>query len=165
MTPLWTTAIEPSVEVCGWALRSLAGPCVAQRVWLMPWQPGAGRSLRKLREVGDAAGAFAQVQVGSGERGDAGAVVAAIFEPAQAFDEDGFRFAMADVADDSAHGCLLRESGFPLGRIPAWGRCIPKAPPCCQPHFPRRQAGQSPPLRVSGRRRGAANPQAGTMTR
>ena len=29
-------------QMCGWALRSLAGPWVAQRVWLMPWQPGAG---------------------------------------------------------------------------------------------------------------------------
>jgi hypothetical protein len=34
-----------AVEV-GWALTSLAGPWVAQRVWLMPVRPGAGRSLR-----------------------------------------------------------------------------------------------------------------------
>ncbi len=34
MMPLWTTAIEP--ETCGWALRSLGTPWVAQRVWAMP---------------------------------------------------------------------------------------------------------------------------------
>ena len=37
--PLWTTAIEP--ETCGWALRSLGTPCVAQRVWAMPAGPDA----------------------------------------------------------------------------------------------------------------------------
>ena len=37
---------RPSPPTCGWALRSVAGPCVAQRVWLMPMQPGAGCSRR-----------------------------------------------------------------------------------------------------------------------
>ena len=104
MTPLWTTATTPSPPTCGWALRSLAGPCVAQRVWLMPTQPGAGRSRRCCGQVGDAAGALAQVQVRPGQRGHAGAVVAAVFQAAQAFDEDRFRFPAADVADDAAHG-------------------------------------------------------------
>ena len=31
-----------AAATCGWALPSVAGPCVAQRVWLMPRQPGAG---------------------------------------------------------------------------------------------------------------------------
>ena len=43
------------------------------------------------------------MQVRPGERGDAGAVVAAIFQAAQAFDENGFRFPRAGVADDAAH--------------------------------------------------------------
>src|SRR3954470_3339589 len=50
MTPLWTTATwcSPEPATCGWALASVAGPCVAHRVWLMPAHPGAGCSARKL---------------------------------------------------------------------------------------------------------------------
>ena len=39
MMPLWTTATRPSASGCGWALTSLAGPWVAQRVWPMPTLP------------------------------------------------------------------------------------------------------------------------------
>jgi len=37
--PLCTTASEPSSEMCGCALASLGGPCVAQRVCAMPIVP------------------------------------------------------------------------------------------------------------------------------
>ena len=36
MTPLWTTATSPCMERCGWALTSLGGPWVAQRVCAIP---------------------------------------------------------------------------------------------------------------------------------
>ena len=42
--PLCTTAIRPAASVCGWALRSLGSPWVAQRVWAMPILPGLGSS-------------------------------------------------------------------------------------------------------------------------
>ena len=42
--PLWTTAIRPAASVCGWALRSLGSPWVAQRVWAIPTLPGPGSS-------------------------------------------------------------------------------------------------------------------------
>ena len=40
MMPLWTTATSPLRSVCGCALASVAGPCVAQRVCPMPTLPG-----------------------------------------------------------------------------------------------------------------------------
>ena len=36
MIPLWITVISPVQSWCGWALRSLGRPCVAQRVWARP---------------------------------------------------------------------------------------------------------------------------------
>ena len=36
MMPLCTTAIRPSVSVCGWALTSFGSPWVAHLVWPMP---------------------------------------------------------------------------------------------------------------------------------
>ena len=39
MMPLWTTATSFFASVWGWALASVAGPWVAQRVWPMPALP------------------------------------------------------------------------------------------------------------------------------
>src|SRR5262249_35065661 len=55
-------------------------------------------------QVLDPAGALAQVQPAAGERRQAGAIVAPVLQAAQPLDEEGFRLAAADVADDSAHG-------------------------------------------------------------
>ena len=41
MMPLWTTAILPFWETCGWELISFGSPWVAQRVWPMPSVPGS----------------------------------------------------------------------------------------------------------------------------
>ena len=41
MMPLWMTATVPVQSTCGWALRSLGAPWVAQRVWPMPVVAGA----------------------------------------------------------------------------------------------------------------------------
>ncbi len=43
--PLCTSAKSPFSLTCGWALRSVGGPCVAQRVWPMPYVPSTGSSL------------------------------------------------------------------------------------------------------------------------
>ena len=51
--------------------------------------PGARRSCEAVGATGD---------------GDAGGVVAAVFEAAQAFDDDGDGGLRADVSDDSTHG-------------------------------------------------------------
>src|SRR5205823_12263243 len=52
-----------------------------------------GRPCAQVRgQVGDPAGAFAQVQVRAGQRGDAGAIVTAILQPAQPFNQDRLRF-------------------------------------------------------------------------
>ncbi len=45
ITPLCTTATLTAPARpprCGWAFRSVAGPWVAHRVWLIPHPPGAG---------------------------------------------------------------------------------------------------------------------------
>ncbi len=39
MMPLWITATRPAQSRCGWALRSVGAPWVAQRVWPMPTAP------------------------------------------------------------------------------------------------------------------------------
>ena len=41
-----------------------------------------------------------------GQRGDASAVVAAIFQPAESFNEKALSLATADVTDDSTHTCV-----------------------------------------------------------
>ena len=37
MMPLWTTTIWPVQSRCGCAFSSVGRPCVAQRVWPMPY--------------------------------------------------------------------------------------------------------------------------------
>ena len=39
--PLWITATRPEQSRCGWALSSVGGPCVAQRVWPIAVVPPA----------------------------------------------------------------------------------------------------------------------------
>src|SRR5690606_31816435 len=56
-------------------------------------------------QFGDlASGADALDAVAGGEDGDAGGVVAAVFEAAEAFNKDGGDVAFGYCADDSAHG-------------------------------------------------------------
>ena len=51
--------------------------------------------------------------------GHPGAVVAAIFQPAQPLEQDRLRFPGADVADDAAHDGILADVGRPAGRCAA----------------------------------------------
>src|SRR5579884_3630506 len=97
MTPLCTTAMRPEASRCGWELRSEGAPCVAQRA-------GGGIG---LEQTGDAlvkfADLFADGQRGIAADGHARAVVAAVFESAQAFQQDGPGCFFAHVSDEAAH--------------------------------------------------------------
>ena len=63
MIPLWTSAIRPSAEVCGWALTSLGAPWVAQRVCPMPRPVARQRLLgQQLLQVGELAGLLGDVR-------------------------------------------------------------------------------------------------------
>jgi hypothetical protein len=63
-------------------------------------------------QVGDAAGALPDVHLAAGDGGKASAIVAAVFQAAQAFDQDRLRFALAHVPDDATHPGVLRKSQF-----------------------------------------------------
>ena len=52
MIPLWITATEPSADRCGWALRSVGPPWVAQRVCPMPMVAGGQRAARRAPSPG-----------------------------------------------------------------------------------------------------------------
>ena len=64
-----------------------------------------GRMRRdELAEFREPPGLLAQVQFVARAGDEAGAVVAAIFQPPQPFEQDRRRFAPAGESDDSAHG-------------------------------------------------------------
>ena len=98
MIPLWMTATRPAASRCGWALRSVGRPWVAQRVWPMPVVPlkdpggiSAIACLEVLQPAGTATdGEFALVV----NQSDSRRVVAPVLHPAQC------------VHDDSAGGGL-----------------------------------------------------------
>jgi len=55
-------------------------------------------------EVAELAGGAAELEAaGAAGNGDAGGVIAAVFETAQPLDDDGHRRLGANVSDDSAH--------------------------------------------------------------
>src|SRR5262249_29466972 len=54
-------------------------------------------------EVGDAADGLADAQLAAGEGDEPGTVVAAVFQAAQAFEQDWRRLAPPGVTDDAAH--------------------------------------------------------------
>ncbi len=84
------------VAVVGGAVRGPARMADAGRA--------GGRVLFQVGgQAGDAAGPLVDVQARAGDGGHARAVVAAIFQPTQAFDQDRRRFPLTDVADDAAH--------------------------------------------------------------
>jgi len=65
---------------------------------------GEGRAADDALEIRELAGAASQSDVTVLHHGDAGRVVAAIFEPPQPVNEDRDDVFRADIADDSAHG-------------------------------------------------------------
>ena len=86
MTPLWTTATTPLPPRCGWAFASVAG-----RAWPSGVAEADVAGRRRFLQLGgelvDAAGRLGDAKAAAVvDRDDAGAVVAAVFEPAQTFD-------------------------------------------------------------------------------
>src|SRR5262249_42775331 len=65
---------------------------------------GNGSIPKEPQELADAAGFLANVEFIACERGQAGAIVAAVFEPSQSFHEDRLSFSRTRIADDAAHG-------------------------------------------------------------
>ena len=85
MMPLCTTA---SLSVaCGWALFSVGLPWVAQRVWPMPMVPCSGSLCSRVSRLRSLPSARRRVSAPRFERGDAGGIVAAIFEALERVDE------------------------------------------------------------------------------
>ena len=71
------------------------------------------RLLQDLFEIAQFARRAANLQLAFlGDDGDAGGVIAAVFEFAQALDDDGNNFFRSDIADNSAHARRLLESLF-----------------------------------------------------
>ena len=79
MMPLWTIATRS--VACGCALTSFGPPWVAQRVWPMPMVPASGSLDEALFEVPQLAFGAPAREVAVFQRGDAGRIVAAVFEP------------------------------------------------------------------------------------
>ena len=69
----------------------------------MPMLPGAGDFVSLAASLSMRPAVLVTAKLAVVDRGDAGAVVAAIFEPAQTFDEEIDRLIGPDVADDAAH--------------------------------------------------------------
>ena len=122
MMPLCTMATR--AEACGWALRSVGAPCVAQRVWPMPVKPASGFSFSSCAELDELAGRAAALDVAVDQRGDAGGIIAAIFEPLQRFQDEGRYVARSRNADDAAH-YLARPSSSRFVRAHGWSRAQP----------------------------------------
>ena len=96
---------------------SVGAPCVAQRVWPMPVVPGSGVRVQRGGQVAQLALGAAAVDVAVHQRGDAGAVIAAIFQPPQRLQQQRRRGTRADDADDAAHQ-----------PFPPSSRCRPQSP-------------------------------------
>ena len=103
MMPLCTTTMWPVQSRWGCAFSSVGRPCVAQRVWPMPYSPSSGLTARtSSRRASLPALRRSSMRAVADDR-DAGRVVAAVLEPPQPLDEDGEDLLAADVADDAAH--------------------------------------------------------------
>ena len=86
MMPLCTTAIVPVQSTCGCALHSFGAPCVAQRVCAMPTVPWIGLRVHHAFEHRDLALRLSRLETVAVVHGDAGRVVAAIFEALESLD-------------------------------------------------------------------------------
>ena len=112
MMPLCTTASRS--VACGCALLSFGRPWVAQRVWPMPIVPCE----RLARELAFEVAAACLRRAGASrrrafERGDAGRIIAAIFEALERIGEMHRDRLACQYADNSAlrRGCPLLDTG------------------------------------------------------
>ena len=101
MMPLCTTASRSVAWGC--ALLSVGRPWVAQRVWPMPMVPRE-RLARSLRfEVAQLAFGAPARELAAFQRGDAGGIIAAIFEPLERIDQRAGDRLAPENAHNSAH--------------------------------------------------------------
>ena len=100
MMPLCATATRS--VACGCALLSVGLPCVAQRVWPMPILPASGSFARRFQLRQLALGA-APAQRAVIQRGDAGGIVAPVFEAFERLDQMAGNRLASSNADDPAH--------------------------------------------------------------
>ena len=118
MMPLWITATRPSADRCGWALRSVGPPWVAQRVCPMAVvpaaMPSAGALGQRLLQVGELAGLLLGQDDAVVDDRDAGGVISAVLQPAQPVEDDTERRTTADVTHDPTH--VGQRSRLPLTR-------------------------------------------------
>ena len=91
---------------CGCALLSVGLPWVAQRVWPMPMVPLSGSLVQPRFEVAELALGAAARQRAALQRGDAGGIVAAIFEALERIDELPRHRLTAENSDNPAQGRL-----------------------------------------------------------
>ena len=112
MMPLWTTASRSVAWGC--ALLSVGRPWVAQRVWPMPIVPASGSRTSLALEIAQLALGTAAGQLSVFQGGDAGGVIAAVFEPLERVDERARDRLTPENAHDSAHAsggllCLIAQ--------------------------------------------------------
>ena len=120
MMPLCATATRS--VACGWALLSVGLPWVAQRVWPMPILPASG-SLHQARfESGEFALGAPAPERAMIQGGDAGGVIAAVFEALERLDQMAGDRLASDDSDDPAH---------PFG----WPLCYSLALAACGKHM------------------------------
>ena len=91
-------------------------PWVAQRVWAMPTMTADRGGLERVLETPYFADGAQPGEPAVLEHREAGGIVAAIFQPAQAFHQDGNGVAFSDHTHDSAH---TRCSAGALKRLPS----------------------------------------------
>ena len=103
--PLCTMPISspPRAEKCGCAFASVGAPCVAQRVCESPVLAVIPLLAGELLELRDAPGRAQPLEVPVLDERDAGRVVAAVLELADALDQEVHHVARGGRADDAAH--------------------------------------------------------------
>ena len=102
--------MSPVQSRCGCAFSSVGRPCVAQRVWPMPYGPSIGftrMASSRLRSLPDARRTDKMI-VAVQDR-DSRRIIPAVFQPAQAIQNDGDRFSVPDIADDATH--IIQDTG------------------------------------------------------
>ena len=108
MMPLCTTTISPVQSRCGWAFSSVGRPCVAQRVWPIPYMPSIGRFAEHFFEVVQLPGSAANFELSVfADNRDSRGIVATVFKPMESVENEGNDFFRADIADNSAHSAQL----------------------------------------------------------
>jgi hypothetical protein len=100
--PLCTTTTSPVMPICGWALRALGSPWVAQRVCPMPIAPTRGDSApgSQARQL---AGVAAHFDMAVFQHRQAGRIIAAVFQPLQPVQDNRRRVCAANITNDSTH--------------------------------------------------------------